>query len=219
MTNSQLSLDLPIVVSRAADDFLVSTSNRAAVKLIDAWPDWTGNMAILVGPKASGKSHLAAIWRERSKARALLPETPAKQAIDGDGHILVDDADRWNRAEDLLHIVNAVREAGRTLLLTGVEAPGNWPVAALPDLKSRLVAAQSAAIEDPDEALLSAALAKNFADRQIQLDDRVIDYLLPRMPRTFAAAREIAKRMDRLSLAEGRRITVPLARKALENFT
>lgn len=219
MSRVQLSLDLPIVVSRAAEDFFVSESNRAAVQLIDSWPDWPGGMAILTGPRACGKSHLAAIWRERSDAETLPRDHSAKQILDKNAHLLIEDADQWRQAEDLLHAVNAVREGGKSLLLTGAEPPGNWPVAALADLRSRLIAAPLAEIGDPDEALLAAALAKNFADRQLQPEERVIDYLLPRMPRTFAAARDIADGLDRQSLARGRRITVPLAREILENFT
>jgi chromosomal replication initiation ATPase DnaA len=44
----------------------------------------------------------------------------------------------------------------------------------------------------------------------------VIDYILARMERSFAAAERLVGRLDGLGLALGRRITVPLARRVVE---
>ena len=58
MTLAQLTFDLPHRAALGAEDFLVSDCNVAAVKLIDAWPEWTDHVQILTGPAASGKTHL-----------------------------------------------------------------------------------------------------------------------------------------------------------------
>jgi chromosomal replication initiation ATPase DnaA len=68
----------------------------------------------------------------------------------------------------------------------------------------------------PDDALLAALIVKQFRDRQIDLDAGVIAYLTPRMPREAASARDLVERLDKASLAEGRKITVALARRILE---
>ena len=62
MSDRQFHLELPILESRAEQDFFVSASNRQAVERIAAWPAWPGRVLALVGPASSGKSHLAAIW-------------------------------------------------------------------------------------------------------------------------------------------------------------
>ena len=63
MTAEQLILDLPHRPALGAEDFLVSDCNLAAVRLIDAWPAWRDNVQLLIGPAASGKTHLArAAW-------------------------------------------------------------------------------------------------------------------------------------------------------------
>jgi chromosomal replication initiation ATPase DnaA len=65
----------------------------------------------------------------------------------------------------------------------------------------------------PDDALLGAILVKHFADRQLRVAPEVIAYLLRHMERSFAAAAEMASRLDRVSLRDRRAITVPLARR------
>ena len=47
----QLVLALPHAESFARDDFVAGTSNRAALSLVDRWPDWPGNVVMLVGPE------------------------------------------------------------------------------------------------------------------------------------------------------------------------
>jgi chromosomal replication initiation ATPase DnaA len=73
-------------------------------------------------------------------------------------------------------------------------------------------------IHPPDETLLAAILIKQFADRQIRVGEDVIAYVLPRMERSFAAAREIVARADRLALVEKSRISIALMRKILADL-
>jgi chromosomal replication initiation ATPase DnaA len=68
----------------------------------------------------------------------------------------------------------------------------------------------------PDDGLIAAVLAKQFDDRQLRVAADVVDYLVPRMERSFAAIAEVVAALDTLSLAERRDITVPLARRVLE---
>jgi chromosomal replication initiation ATPase DnaA len=75
--------------------------------------------------------------------------------------------------------------------------------------------APSATIEPPDDGLLRAVLVKLFIDRQLVVDTAVIDALVLRMERSFAAARAVVDRLDRLALERGRRVTRPLVQEAL----
>jgi chromosomal replication initiation ATPase DnaA len=120
-------------------------------------------------------------------------------------------------AERLLHLHNSLAERGGQLLLTGRAAPSRWPCR-LADLSSRLAAAAAARLEAPDDALMEALLVKLCADRQLLIGAEVVRYLLARMERSFAAARALVAALDRASLAEGRAVTVPLARRVLEGY-
>ena len=149
MTGSarQLPLDLPQRTAFGREDFLVTPSNTAAVALIDDWPNWPSHTQALVGPAGSGKSHLVAVWRERTGASAIAADRLAQADLDalvGAGHVAIEDAPGEALAERaLFHLLNLARDHSRSVLLTGREAPAAWPVA-LPDLATRLRAVPSA---------------------------------------------------------------------------
>lgn len=71
------------------------------------------------------------------------------------------------------------------------------------------------AIGAPDEALVRAVLVKLFLDRQLLVDESVIDFLSLRLERSFEAARRIVAALDREALAQARAVTRPMASKVL----
>ena len=218
-TPEQLPLDFEMRSAMSEADFLVTEANRDAVDWIDRWPGWPGPALCVHGPAGCGKSHLAAVFRERSQARIADTDTIATPSVDRGGAWVVDGVGSCIRdvgEESLLHFYNAVVEAGGSLLLCDREPPARWEIA-LPDLRSRLNAASAVEIEAPDDALLAAVLVKLLADRQLRVGVAVVEYVLARMERSFAAAGELVDKLDRLALAEKREITVPLARRVLSN--
>ena len=132
-----------------------------------------------------------------------------------EGPLAVEDVDRGVDEEALFHLWNACAGAGRGLLLTGRAAPSDWP-ATLPDLASRLASLTPARLEDPDDALLSIVILKLFADRQLAVRPAIIGYLLPRIERSFAAARDVVARLDAESLRRGVPLNTALARDLLD---
>jgi chromosomal replication initiation ATPase DnaA len=134
-------------------------------------------------------------------------------------NIAIDDVEQiaGHRApeETLFHLYNLLRETKGFLLLATALPPAQW-VPGLADLRSRLLASPVATIGVPDDELLTMLLVKQFHDRQIEISADVITYLLPRIERTTAALRDLVSKLDRASLAEGRGVTVALARKLLE---
>jgi chromosomal replication initiation ATPase DnaA len=208
-----LPLDLSHSEGRSRDHLVVSEANAAAVALIDRWPDWPSPLVVLAGPAGSGKSHLGAIWREVSGAIAVdrrhigeIVDDPAAGAS-----MFVDDADLGGLDETgLFHAANAVAAAGRSLLLTARRFPSAWGVA-LPDLASRLKAAATIEIHEPDDLLLAGVIAKLFADRQVEVEPHVVQFLVRRIERSLATAIRVVDRLDRAALEQKTRITRALA--------
>lgn len=217
---AQLVFELPHRPAMGLEDFLVSSSNRAAVDLVDRWPDWPTGAAVLCGPSGSGKTHLANVWRLRSDAIvaeaasvttdnvAVLARTPA---------IVIEQVSTLKDEAALFHLLNLVREQRLAILLTSERPPGELEIK-LPDLASRLKALPFATILPPDDALLRAVLVKLFADRQLPVEPNVIDFVLVRMERSMAAADRIVRDLDRRALAMRRPVTRALAAKALEDI-
>lgn len=214
---TQLSLDLGFRPALDRADFLLAPCNEAAVAWIDRWPQWPGPALTLWGPAGSGKTHLVEVWRARTKALSIVAEALTSASVPGllgaAKAVAVDDADQADE-EALLHLYNVLAEQRGHLLLASREPPSRWTIA-LADLRSRLLAAPAVAIEPPDDALLGAVLVKHFSDRQLRIGEDVIAYLLPRIERSFAAARAIVAALDEAALADQRAVTVRLARDVL----
>lgn len=202
----QLPLDLAFRPAFGSADFVIADSNRDATAWIDRWPDWPSHALAIHGPKGSGKTHLAHVWQARCGATILAapPEgvPPAR--------VILDEPRDWPEAA-LLHLHNALREAGGHLLIVSELPPARWNVA-LPDLASRLAAIPAVALAAPDDELLVAVMAKQFADRGLEVNDDVLRYVASRIERSFAAAAEMVARIDRAALSEQRRVTLAVAR-------
>ncbi|KUR80332.1 ATPase [Novosphingobium sp. Fuku2-ISO-50] len=197
MTQIALPLELP-----GGDETIVGGPSLqpvfAALQASEAWPYHT---AVLSGPPRSGKS-LMARWFAASGAGEA-----------------IDDADRIDEVA-LFHHWNRAQAEGHALLLVArypvVSAPDStgWHIA-LPDLASRLGAALPLMIGAPDDALLRALLGEHARRRGLALGEAVLDWLLPRIERSHAAAEALIMTLDRLSLERKAPVTLALAREAL----
>ncbi|MBW4091446.1 MAG: chromosomal replication initiator DnaA [Proteobacteria bacterium] len=200
----------------AAANLVEAPSNAEALAWLDRTDDWPGRRLLLWGEAGCGKTHLLHLWAARRGAACrsgldlrgpLPPEmTPAGLAID--------DADTAADPAALLHTLNAAAEARVPVLLAARTPPARWEIA-LADLASRLRATQAVMIGPADAPLLRALLARLLAERQVAVSEVVQDWLLARLPRTPAALREAAARLDRAALGAGRAVTRALAAEVL----
>jgi chromosomal replication initiation ATPase DnaA len=210
----QLVLALDHTESFARDDFLSGPSNAAALALIDRWPDWPDRVMALIGPEGSGKSHLASIWAQTSGARVLSAkflthvDLPAALAT---GTLVVEDLEPAGLDERaLFHLLNLAREEGASMLITTRSSLAAFPVS-VRDLGSRLRALPGVELAPPDDALLRALVVKLAADRQLAVDAPLVNYLVNRIERSFAAARAAVAMLDHEAMRQHRPVTRALA--------
>jgi hypothetical protein len=192
---NQIALPLDWPVADSDSDFLLSDANRVAFAHFKSWSVWPVMATILTGPRKSGRSLLGRIFVRNSGGR------------------LFDDAEDHDE-EALFHAWNQAQEARRPLLLIAAAPPPIWQVR-LPDLRSRLAATPHVAIEEPDDALIGSLIVKLLADRGIATPREVAAYLVPRIERSYVALQQVVDLLDRAMFSNHRRMTVPLARKAL----
>lgn len=214
----QLTFDLPLDPRFGAEDFLVSPSNEHAYGLIEGWPDWPDMILLLVGPRGSGKSHLASIWATNARAWTIDASGITQDKVPhlvSNGALAIEDMDRGERDEAaLFHLLNLAREKNSSLLITCETPPDRWSLRT-PDLLSRLRLAPSVSLEAPDDALLKAVLVKLFVDRQLVVDTSVVDYIALRIERSLAKASELVALLDREALSRGRRVSRAIAAEIL----
>ncbi|HEV2746037.1 MAG TPA: chromosomal replication initiator DnaA [Allosphingosinicella sp.] len=192
---NQIALPLDWPVADRDEDFLTSAANRAALDHLKSWSVWPVMATLLTGPRKSGRSLLGRIFVRKTGGR------------------LFDDAERHDE-EALFHAWNEAQQARRPLLIVADAAPPAWDVA-LPDLKSRLAATPHIELGRPDDDLLGALVVKLLGDRGVAAPPELAEYLIPRIERSYMAVQRVVEVLDRAMLLHHRRMTVPLARRAL----
>jgi len=208
---AQLPLPFAPVRQGSPPPVIAAASNEAARAWLARTADWPQRRLALWGPARCGKSSLLAQWARQQDARLL--DGPTLRFPPPGGPLAIDDADRAPPLA-LLHVLNAVQEAGDPVLLAAAAPPARW-VVDLPDLASRLRALTAVAIEAPEDDLLRALLARLFAARQLRPAEATLSWLLARLPRTHAAIAAAVERLDYAAQALGAPIAPALARQVL----
>jgi chromosomal replication initiation ATPase DnaA len=209
---TQLVLPLEIRSATGRADFIVAPGNGSAVAFIDSFPNWPAPAAVLYGPPASGKSHLAAVWAQKSGAAVI--EATALEANIPDGALVVENVAPGVPEAPLFALI----ERGAPLLLTSQAAPSEWPSKfnlVLPDLVSRARALLGFALWAPDDALLMGLAVKLFADRQLAVPESVVSRMIASLERSPGAIRDFIARADAVALMEKRPVNLSLIKGLL----
>jgi DnaA family protein len=220
---------LPLAL--ALDDYasfatFVSGPNVAAVEHVRRVAGGQPDTLWLYGPAGSGRSHLLqAACRAATAAqmRAMYVALPASSPdiladLERVDLLALDDADSvardaaWERP--LFVILNAF-SGRRGGLLVAATAPAARCGFALADLVSRGAGAVTYRLAPLEDGERSAALQLHASARGLTLDDAAADYLLKRVARDMAAVIDWLARLDRASLSEQRRLTIPFIREHL----
>jgi chromosomal replication initiation ATPase DnaA len=191
----QIALPLDWPVADRDEDFLVSDANAAAFEHFKRWSLWPVMATVLTGPRKSGRSMLGRIFVRKTGGR------------------LFDDAQDHDE-EALFHAWNEAQEKRKPLLIIADSPPPRWEIR-LPDLRSRLTATPHVRIEEPDDALIGDLIVKLLADRGVAAPPELSEYLIPRIERSYVAVQRVVDSLDRVMLLQHRRMTVPMARRAL----
>ena len=209
---TQLVLPLETRSALGRGDFIVAPANERAVAFLDSYPGWTAPAAVLYGPPASGKSHLAAVWAQAAGGR-ILDAADLQGDIPG-GALVVENIGTGVAEAPLF----ALLERGAPLLLTAQVPPAEWPQAfklSLPDLVSRVRALLAFPLWAPDDALLMGLAVKLFADRQLAVPEAVVAHMIRSLERSPGAIRDFVARADAAALVAKRPINSSLINELL----
>jgi len=218
MTNlNQLLLNFDHKQNFNYNDFYVSKSNYYAFQLIEKWPNWEKNILNIYGEKFSGKTHLSNIFLDKNKGLKI-----NEKDINDDifkklklyENIVIDNY--YNRSEEklLYSIFNLVDQDNKYLIINSVD-PINEIDFKLNDLKSRTKNCLFAKIDKPDDELMFAIILKNFSDKQIQIDKKLIDFIIKRIDRSYGKIADFIYKVDELSLKKKKAINISIIKEIL----
>jgi len=226
-----MSEQLPLFRPRADlsfDNFFIAANNDTVIHALREWlSEADGGIFYLHGAIGSGRSHLLqAACRQRNAFYLPLHELREHEAahvldgLEAAELICLDDIETvlsstpW--CEQIFYLFNRIVSRRHKLLVSATQAAANI-ICELPDLRSRLSLGGSFRIYALDDESIGPALKMRARERGIELTDDVISFLLARYARNFDALLLLLNELDRHSLAEQKRITIPFARRFLEN--
>ena len=211
----QKLLDFGISESFDENDYYVSKSNYFAKNILDTWPQWEKKIVNLTGEKYSGKTHLSTIFKIKSNALYLLSkniDNSTLKKIKLSNSIIIEDLDDTFDEKLLYSIFNLVEQDNKYLLISS-NKPIDTLSFSLPDLVSRLKNCIIANIEQPDDDLIYAIILKSFSDRQIKLDNKIVDYIIKRIARSYSKMHEFIYKIDELSLKKRKSINFKIIKE------
>ena len=199
------------------DDFYVSKSNHYTFSLLNEWPKWQKNFLNICGEKFSGKTHLVNIFIKKFggiklNAKSLKNEDLKKIKIYE--NIILEDLDK-NVDEKLIYsLLNIVDLDNKYIIVTSIESIVNIEFS-LDDLKSRTKNFLLQNIEKPDDDLMFALILKNLSDRQISIDEKLINFIIKRIDRSYSKIFDLIYKCDELSLKKKKPIDFKIVKEVL----
>lgn len=228
--SGQLPLALRLRAPALFETFVTSRDRGVLAHLKAAATGRERELIWLTGESGSGKTHLLqAVCRaaDESGRRAMYLNLASAVAYDPKlltglealEVLALDDVDAvatqpaWEAA--LFPVLNAFQLGQGALLLAAERNPAAAGFE-LPDLASRAAGAVVYRLHRLDDVERFEALLIQARFRGLELDDAAAQYLLSRVRRGMPELCDWLDRIDRLSLAAQRKVTVPLIREVLQ---
>lgn len=190
--------------------------------VIDYLKNPTENLIYLYSKPHAGLTHvLQALCRIHSSCLYVSPELSPEilENLSQLDLVVIDDIENIARKPEwqtkLFNLYNQVLENKKKLIIASHVLPQNLDIELL-DLKSRLQAMLLLTLEELTDDEKIKALQMRAHNRGLHLSDEVAQFLMHRAPRDMAKLMDLVLQLDRLSLQEKRRLTIPLAKEILD---
>ena len=202
--SKQLIFNFPFKKNYLEQDFYVSKNNFNAFKLIESWPKWPSRLVNIFGPKGCGKTHLINILKmkidsvvvlSKNISRDILKEYKTRECL------VIDDFN--NNKYLIISSLNSIKN-----IQTKIK-----------DLESRFRSFVHVGIDLPTDELIRVILTKNFSDKQIQVSEKNIEYILKNIERSYEKINTFSNSIDSLSLTKAQPIKLHLIKKVLNEIS
>ena len=167
----------------------------------------------LFGPKKSGKSYLASLWKERNNAISY--SNNFSKIIETKKNVVIDEALGISSDENLFHLINHCKlNHLKIYFVSSIDI--NTYNFEFKDLYSRLREFIYIEIKPPDDEMCKMLMAKLFSDKQIIIkNNEIFDFIFKRLSRTYLDINIFVEKLDKLSLEKKRQLTIPLIKEII----
>ncbi len=218
--SEQLIFNFPFKRNYLKQDFYVSKNNFNAFKLIESWPKWPSRLVNIFGPTGCGKTHLANILKTKIQSiiklskdvsEDILREFKTKECL------IIDDYDNNIDEKILYSIINQANQDNKYLIISSTVSIKKFKTR-IEDLKSRFTSFVDIGIDLPTDDLIRVILAKNFSDKQIEVSEKNVEYILKNIERSYEKINTFSNSIDSLSLTKAQPIKLHLIKKVLNEI-
>ena len=218
--SEQLIFNFPFKRNYLKQDFYVSENNFKAFKLIESWPKWPSRLVNIFGPTGCGKTHLINILKTKINSiiklsndisEGILKEYKTKECL------IIDDYKGDVDEKILYSLINQANQDNKYIIISSLTSIKKLKTT-LEDLKSRFTSFVDIGIDLPTDDLIRVILTKNFSDKQIQVSEKNIEYILRNIERSYEKINTFSNSIDSLSLTKAQPIKLHLIKKVLNEL-
>ena len=199
------------------NDFFVTKSNQHVFKLINDWPKWEKKFINIYGEKFSGKTHLINIFLKKNngiKIDAQSFDENYLRKVKINENIVLENLEVGINEKLFFTLLNIIEQDNKYLIITSLD-PVTKINFKLKDLNSRMKNFILQNIEKPDDELIFAILLKNFSDRQISIEKKLIEFTIKRIDRSYGKIFDFIYKIDEMSLKKKKSIDMKIIKEVL----
>ena len=199
------------------DDYYVSNSNEHVYNLLNRWPKWEKNFLNISGENFSGKTHLVNIFLKKYdgiKLEAKNLKNENLKEIKIYQNIILENLDTRIDEKLAYTLFNIIEQDNKYLITTSNKQIVDFKFK-LDDLNSRCKNFILLNINKPDDELIFALLLKNLSDKQISLDNKLINFIVKRIDRSYGKIFDFIYKIDEISLKKKKSIDLKIIKEAL----
>ena len=172
------------------------------------------------GAQATGKTHLAYAVAHSVQNSLLIADTEYElDGCDVFELLVFDDFDAWLGSRDreiqLYSVYEKLAAKGGRLIVTALRPPQDIEFV-LPDLATRTRTFARIELGYLSDTEKVALLQERAADRGFELPDNVTQFLIARLDRSHQSLFEALDQLDRESMINQRKITIPFVKSVLK---
>ena len=199
------------------DDYYVSNSNEHVYNLLNRWPKWEKNFLNISGENFSGKTHLVNIFLKKYdgiKFEAKNLKNENLKEIKVYQNIILENLDTRIDEKLAYTLFNIIEQDNKYLITTSSKQIVDFKFK-LDDLNSRSKNFILLNINKPDDELIFALILKNLSDKQISLDNKLINFIVKRIDRSYGKIFDFIYKIDEISLKKKKSIDLKIIKDAL----